>query len=269
MITYRTEIQLVSGTRLLDIWKGFCKWREKSRYSAFLEKQWLYLNADILRTENILFEMKNGNSSHIERFYDENQKLLSIMYIQNEGLKIFTTTIIVNLNPELNSSMLSYTMEEEPFEVTEFKRKHFIPKPHFFLEIDSFIDHKYVPKDTKKKPLSFTPNVFVSLDIPDDCLEFLKTKYNHTANVRFYTKKQKETSSLPSEETDLEKKSVSFIVDKKNFDFVAYKVSWEFIEKKLNPAEKQKLQKVEIANENAESIRNSYKEKMSKIFSDI
>lgn len=264
MITYRTEIQLVSGTRLLDIWKGFCKWREKSRYSPFLEKQWLYLNADILRTENILFEMKNGNSSQIERFYDENQKLLSIMYIQNEGLKIFTTTIIVNLNPKLNSSMLSYTMEEEPFEVTEFKRKCFIPKPRFFLEIDSFIDHTYVPKDTKKNPLSFTPNIFVSPDIPDDCLEFLKTKYNHTANIRFDTKKQKETSSFLSEETDLEKKSMNFIADKKNFDFVTNKVTWNFIEKNLTSEAKQKLQEVEIANKNAESIRNSYKEKRLK-----
>lgn len=90
MITYRTEVQIIQGTTLLNIWKGFCEWRQTSRYAGTLEKYWLYLNSDSLKTKNVLFELKNRSKSQIERVYDENQQILLIIYIQSISFSYYS-----------------------------------------------------------------------------------------------------------------------------------------------------------------------------------
>ena len=125
----------------------------------------------------------------IKRFFDEDKKLFLIQYIQYESKKTFSTTIVMNY--DFNEPLLSYALEEEPFSEEEFAKIILIPKPKFFSCIDSLIDKKYVPTDSKGKPISFTPNIFVSQSIPDECFEYLYNKYAHTANIRKYNKERK------------------------------------------------------------------------------
>lgn len=232
MITYRCEIQLISEATFLDIWKGFCIWRSKSKFSSSKERMWLYENNEIVKTETITFSFKNDKSTTIERYLDEERNLFVIRYIQAEGLKTYITVIITNM--ELHA--LSYTMEQLPFENRENQFKKQIPKPRFFSRIDSFIDKKYVPSDFRGDPLSFTPNIFVSPNITDECYDYLKSEYKHTANIRIderisTSKLEEEKPELIKNEKDLKKKSSYFITSNKNFDFVDPKLTWRYFER--------------------------------------
>lgn len=231
MITFRCEIQLTPGTTFLDIWESFCIWRCNSKFSSPNERNWIAENKKELKTEQVTFDsQKNNKSTIIEKFFSEQHGLFCIRYIQNEGRKTFITIIIVN--QELHS--LSYTMEELPYEKKENKKKNFIPKPKFFVVIDAFIDKKYVPLDFRGNPLSFTPNIFVSQNIPDECFKFLQEKYKHTANIRIdyrikQTNTELKTPEIIEKEQDLNKKSSYFITSKKNFDFVDKKLTWAYL----------------------------------------
>lgn len=232
MITYRCEIQLVSGTTFLDIWNGFCIWRMKSKFTSQKEHTWLSENHEILKTETVTFSLKDGISTTIERFLDKDRNLFVIRYIQTESIKTFITVIITNLA----ENALSYTMEELPFEYKENKSKKFIPKPRFFSQIESFIDKEYVPSDFRGDPISFTPNIFVSPTITDECYDFLRSEYKHTANIRIDEKVSKsrfeqEKHELIENEKDLMKQSLYFITSKKNFDFVNPKLTWQYFKK--------------------------------------
>lgn len=232
MITYRCELQLIDETSFLDIWKGFCTWRSNSKYTPTKERNWINANNDFLSSESVTFEFTNNRFTKIERIINEEEKLFCIRYIQNEGAKTFTTIIIVNL--EIKA--LSYTMEELPFNLSEYKKKRFIPKPQFFSKIDSYIDKKFAPLDTSGKPLSFTPNIFVSESIPSECFEYLKSKYEYTANIRIDNKSKNikiENPDLIENEKNLEKKSSYFIISKKNFDFVDTKLTWYYLQSKF------------------------------------
>lgn len=232
MIIYRCEIQLLSETTFIDIWKGFCIWRTKSKFSSPKEHRWLSENNEIVKTETISFSLKNNKSTTIEKYLDEERKIFVIRYIQNEGSKTFITVIITNL--EVNA--LSYTMEEVPYESNENKSKNYIPKPRFFSRIESFIDKKYVPVDFRGDPISFTPNIFVSPNITDECYDYLRSEFKHTANVRIdekisMSKIEIEKPELILIENDLAKKSSYFITSKKNFDFVSTKLTWKYFER--------------------------------------
>lgn len=234
MIIYRCEIQLLPETTLLDIWKGFCVWRCKSKYSNFKERQWLADNKESIKSDSIVFELKNNQSTTIERFVNAEQNLFCIKYTQDEGEKKFTSIVIVNL--EINS--LSYVMEEFPYEISENAEKNYIPKPRFFYRIDSFIDKKYVPSDFRGDPVSFTPNIFVSQNIPAECFEYLKNKYEHTANIRIdniikQSQIELDNPELIETENDIEKKSSYYITTKRNFDFVERKLTWAYLKDKI------------------------------------
>ena len=232
MITYRCEIQLIPNTTFSDIWKSFCIWRIKSKYRVPKENNWLSKNIEILKSDNIFIPFGNDKSTSIEKYLDEDRNLFVIRYIQNEGTKTFITVIITNLT----KNALSYTMEELPYNTKENKSKKFIPKPRFFRLIDSFIDKQYLPSDFRGDPISFTPNIFVSSNIPDECYDFLRNEYKHTANIRIDEKVSKskveiETPELIENEKDLKKKSSYFITRKMNFDFVDPKLTWAFFNK--------------------------------------
>lgn len=229
MITYRCELQLIPETSFLDIWKGFCIWRTKSKFSSTKERNWLSDNIEIFKTETVSFSLEIDKSTTIEKYLDEDRKMFVIRYIQNEGNKTFVTVIITNLE----ENALSYTMEELPYKSNENKSKNSIPKPRFFRQIEGFIDKKYVLADFRGDPISFTPNIFVSSNIPDECYDYLKNEYKHTANVRIdekiiKSKTEIQNPELIATEKDIAKKSSYFITSKKNFEFVSKKLTWAY-----------------------------------------
>ena len=251
MITFRTELQLLNGTTVDDIWNGFCAWREKAKHSTRIEKIWFSQNSNCLKTRAVQLKSKHEEST-IKTFIDKSRNLMLIQYIQEERRKTFITTIIMSSNS--SSPVLSYTMEETPFSIDEFRWKKNIRKPEFFYRIDSFIDKKYVPCDFRGSPISFAPSIFVSKDISEDCYEYLCKKFEHTANIRLDNKKttmkKRIDASNSIDMNNVAKKSSAFIAGKRNMDFVDWKVTWNFIIQKLSEGEIQAFNKAEIVNEN-------------------
>lgn len=244
MITFRTELQLVKDATAIDVWKVFCKWREKSKYSTRVEKTWFSQNSSCIKTEAVALK-SNSKDSTVKTFFDEVKKLMLIQYIQNEGKKTFTTTIIMNSN--FSSPILSYTMEEFPLVMEEFELKKNKCKPGFFTRVESFVDKKYVPCDFRGMPLSFTPSIFVSKNIPDDCYEYLCKKYQHTANIRLDKKKDRLRTNLNNSDNGcISKRSAGFITDKKNMDFVDWKITWNFVVQSMSLEAKEKIENVRV-----------------------
>lgn len=246
MITFRTEISLMKDVTLHDVWKGFCKWRAEAKHSTQIEKQWFSKKMNTLKTRAVVLK-STEECSILRTFYNKRKQLLAIQYIQDEKKKIFTTIIIVNTN--LKVPVLSYTMEETPFEEDEFTSKKTFLKPRFFAVIDSLVDKKYVPCDLRGDPLSFTPNIFVSDNIPVECHSYLREKYRHTANIRISTKKsapkkEQEKTNLNESECDISKTSTYFITGTKNLNLVEEKTTWNFILQNQSSWEKKKLEKI-------------------------
>lgn len=244
MITFRTELQLVKDATVLDVWQVFCKWRGKSKYSTRVEKTWFSQNSSFLKTEAVALNSAHVTST-VKTLFDEVKKLMLIQYIQNEGKKTFTTTIIMNSN--FSSPILSYTMEESPLSMEEFELKKNNCKPGFFTRMESFVDKKYVPCDFRGMPLSFTPSIFVSKNIPDDCYKYLCEKYEHTANIRLDRKKDRPKAKFSDSDQDcIAKRSSYFITDKKNMDFVDWKITWDFVAQSMSLEAKEKIENVRV-----------------------
>lgn len=247
MITFRTEIQLREKTTIPDIWEGFCNWRKNARFSSDIEKKWFSQNSNYVKTGTVVLKSIEKKTT-IRTYSDAKNCILLIQYIEDEGKKSFTTTVIMNAT--CKAPILSYTMEQFPFSQKEYCHKKSIHKPRFFFFIRNYIERNYTPSDFRGDPLSFTPNIFVSENIPLDCYGYLQNKYEHTANIRKENRKlsnqHENYGTEVVDETNLSNKAKMYITDTKNMEFIEQKVTWVFVMGSISQTEKSLFENCEL-----------------------